>query len=130
MSTNRKNMVIPRKFSKRRGVARIDVAVNKELIEQWLDAQYSAESIYNALIESGKIERSYSYRTFLRALYSIIPKSKRSFHRPSKTRAPENAPTQQEYSEKGKDESGGTKVVKASGFNFVIPTNSITGDDE
>jgi hypothetical protein len=130
MSTNKKSITTPRKFVRRRGVARIDVAANRELIEQWLDAQYSAEAIYNALIETGKIERSYSYRTFLRALYSMIPKSKRSFHRPSKTRTPENAPKQQEHSEKRKDESDGTKVAKTSGFNFVIPTNSITGDDE
>ncbi|WP_157137644.1 hypothetical protein [Solidesulfovibrio carbinoliphilus] len=138
MPTNSKKCdSAPRKYVRRKGVARIDVTANRELIEKWLDEKYSAEAIFKTLIEKGIIEERYTYRTFLRALYSLVAKAKRSEYRPSTTRAAPLTPRQQEFlakksSSKNEEEIQRSPVIqsKCETKSFTIPKNNITGDDE
>ena len=129
---------------RRRGVARIDVIANRAIIEKWLDDQFNAEAIYYGLISNKLIEESYSYRTFLRALYDLVPKSRANISRPSKTRdtsvlVDEPSEKTEMESPKGteevispKKEMQGPKnvVVKSKIQTFAIPSNNITGDDD
>jgi len=144
MSSSKGKIQNPKKYVRRRGVARIDVIANRAIIEKWLDDQFNAEAIYYGLISNKLIGESYSYRTFLRALYDLIPKSRANISRPSKTR--DTSVLVEESSEKTEIESPRNTeevilpkkeiqcprnvVVKTNVQTFAIPSNNITGDDD
>lgn len=121
---------------RRRGVARIDVIANKTVIEKWLDDQFNAEAIYRGLIDNKLIDGSYSYRTFLRALYDLIPKSRANSSRPSTTRdmteivKESSRDTEKVAPVRKEAQSSSNPVVKSQMPTFAIPSNNITGDDD
>lgn len=124
----------PRKYVKRKGLARIDVTIHRQLIEHWLDEKYSAESIYKALVAKGIVQGNYTYRTFLRALHLKIVKAKRSDSRPAMPQT-ESLPDKQqcnlanETSPRDKETSEIKPIVRHETVIFSIPSNNITGDD-
>lgn len=124
----------PRKYVKRKGIARIDVIIHRQLIEHWLDEKYSAESIYKALVEKGIVQGNYTYRTFLRALQLKIYKAKRRNLQPE-TQKPESSQNNPYHNIAKETQSRGEKtheaksVTKRDTVIFSIPSNNITGDD-
>lgn len=124
----------PRKYAKRKGLARIDVTIHRQLIEHWLDEKYSAESIYKALVAKGIVQGNYTYRTFLRALHLKILKAKRSDSRPAMPQTEPLTNRQQynlakETSSRDKETSEIKPIVRHETVIFSIPSNNITGDD-
>ncbi|WP_156181060.1 hypothetical protein [Desulfovibrio sp. TomC] len=124
----------PRKYVKRKGLARIDVTIHRQLIEYWLDEKYSAESIYKALVAKGIVQGNYTYRTFLRALHLKILNAKRSDSLPV-TQKVESLPDSQHYNIAKETQSRSAATSEAKHVTrhetviFSIPSNNITGDD-
>jgi hypothetical protein len=137
MPTNKKRSPIsPRQYVRRRGVARIDVAANRDRIETWLDEQYNAQAIYQALIDNGFIDGSYSYRTFLRWLYHLVPKSRQNMSRPESKRTTNIEENHQHHQQPfpprkiiGEEKKQGN-IIRTEKSVFTIPTDNITGDDD
>jgi len=131
MATNKKSLLPPSKFVS--NPARIDIIANRELIESWVELGYSLLAIYKCLQEKNMLSKEYTYKTFVRN-YKVIA-SHENLHtthdaqvKGDKKREP-TTPDHTGPKQVHQDNKKPLNISKQENNTFVIPSNTITGEE-
>lgn len=101
----------PSRFVPKRGLAYTEVAALKDDIARWINDGFSIVSIWKLLTDKKKIS-SYTYRTFIRAVYKMIPEcSDKIVLRPTTGRGKKAADTNRGNENKQFQTVSNTKLV-------------------
>lgn len=101
----------PSKYVSKRGLAFTEVAALKEEITRWIKDGFSALAIWKLLTEKKRISNLYGYRTFLRAVYRMIPDADNIVSRPTPGRGKKRTDTSRGGDNKQFQTVSNTKLI-------------------